>query len=295
LPSALPIWLTLSMGLVSLWAPLFNGLLQGAQNFLWIGWKEMVNGAGRLLATYVIVFHVSATAVGVLSAALLALLASLVILVWQSRGVWLAPSARFDWSDWGRRLIGLTLGFGAFLFMMSADAVILRAHFSETEIAPYNGAGTLARAIVTFTAPLAAVMFPKIVHSLVHAQRTDAHKLTLLGAAVLSTGAAIGLSLLAPLVLSVGFRPSFASSAPLLPGYAWAMVPLALANVLISDLMARSRFVASPWLALVAAGYGVTLAFHHETFQQVILILGGFNTLLMVVAAGFTWQRRAGK
>ncbi len=287
-----PLWLTLGMGLLSLWAPLLNGLLQGGQNFKWIGWKEIINGAGRLLATFVLVYHLSATAIGGLSAALLALVASLAILAWQSRAVWLGAPAKFDWSDWGRRLVGLTLGFGAFLFMMSADAVILRAHFTDDQIGPYNGAGTLARAIVTFTAPLAAVMFPKIVHSLVHSQRTDAHKLTLIGAGVLAILAAIGLSLLAPMVLQFGFRPSFVSSAPLLPWYAWAMVPLALSNVLISDLMARSRFVASPWLALVAVAYGVTLAFHHKSFEQVILILGCFNTLLLAVAAAFTWQRR---
>jgi len=130
------------------------------------------------------------------------------------------------------------------------------------------------------------------VHSLVHSQRTDAHKLTLYGAGLLAVLAAIGLSVVAPLVLRWGFRPSFVSSAPLLPWYAWAMVPLALANVVISDLMARSRFVASPWLALVACGYGVALSFNHESFKQVILILGGFNTLLLLVAGAFVWGGR---
>mgnify|MGYP000870933792 CR=1 FL=1 len=295
LESPAAIWLTLLMGLVALWAPLLNGLLQGAQNFLWIGWKEIANGLGRLIGTYVIVYHVSATALGALTAAMLALFVSLILLLWQCRSVLLGQAESFDWIEWRRRWVGLTLGFGAFLFMMSADAVILKAHFTDDRLAPYNGAGTLARAIVTFTAPLAAVMFPKIVHSLVHAQRTDALKLTFVGAALLSVLAATGLSILAPLALGLGIRPSFASSAPLLPWYAWAMVPLALANVLISDLMARSRFVASPWLALVAVGYGVTLMFHHESFKQVILILGSFNTLLFVVAAFFTWQRRASK
>lgn len=295
LKSLWSIWLTLIMGFVGLCIPLLNGLLQGAQNFLWIGWKEIANGLGRVVFTYLIVYHFSATAVGALAAALMAFTASLLLLFWQSRELVLGPSARFDWSDWRKRLVGLSLGFGAFLFMMSADAVILRSHFSGEEMAPYNGAGTLARAIVTFTAPLAAVMFPKVVHSLVHSQKTDAHKLTFVGAGILSVLAASALSLLAPLALGMGIRPSFASFAPLLPWYAWAMVPLALANVLISDLMARSRFAASPWLALVAAGYGITLWCYHPSFKQVILILGGFNLLLMLVAGAFVWARRSGK
>src|ERR1700692_2869185 len=32
------LWLTVVVGLVMLWLPLFQGLLQGRQNFMWLGW-----------------------------------------------------------------------------------------------------------------------------------------------------------------------------------------------------------------------------------------------------------------
>jgi O-antigen/teichoic acid export membrane protein len=294
LSSPLLLWLTLAIGLMSLWIPMFLGLLQGRQNFLWMGWTTMFNGAGRVVFCYLIVLALSASALGMMHGVLLGLGGTLLLAGWHSREVWAGPVAAFHWGDWLRRLTLLTLGFGSFLFLFSADVILIKAHFPAAEMDAYVAAGTLARAIVTFTAPLAVVMFPKIVQSVAHGRQTDTLKLTLLGALVLGATAAIGLTLIAPLVFRFVF-PAHVAIVPLMPWYAWAMVPLVLANVLINDLMARSRFVASPWLALVAAGYGVTLAFHHDSFKQVILILGGFNTLLLLVAACFTWQRRTSK
>jgi len=42
--------------------------------------------------------------------------------------------------------------------------------------------------------------------------------------------------------------PDKIAAAPLVPWYAWALVPLTLANVLIQNLLARGRFAAMPWL-----------------------------------------------
>lgn len=287
------LWLTMLMGLLSLWLPMLMGLLQGRQNFFWMGWTTIFNGIGRVAFSYLVVFTVSASALGVMVGALMGLLGTFLIAAWESRSVWAGQIAAFHWGDWLRRLAMLTLGYGAFLFAFSADVVLIKAHFNKEAMDGYVAAGTLARAIVTFTAPLAAVMFPKIVLSVVHDRKTDSLQLTFLGALILGCAAAIGLTLVGPLVFRFVFPAAYAGMLPLLPWFAWSMVPLSLANVLINDLMARSRFVASPWLALVAIGYGVTLVFHHDSFKQVILILGGFNLLLLLVAAYFTWQRRA--
>ncbi|MCX6923970.1 MAG: hypothetical protein NT154_12295, partial [Verrucomicrobia bacterium] len=46
-PAAL--WITVVLGLVMLWLPIAFGVLQGRQNFLWLGWAAVCNGAGRVL------------------------------------------------------------------------------------------------------------------------------------------------------------------------------------------------------------------------------------------------------
>lgn len=295
LPNAWPLWITLSISLLSLGLPVLVGILQGRQNFKWMGWVAIANGGGRLVFSYLIVFFIAATSVGIMAGALIGVIVSFAVAFWQTRSSLMGPGeSGFGWRAWLARLAWLTLGYGGIFFMMSADVVIIRSSFSDEQFAPYIGAGVIARAIVQFTAPLAAVMFPKIVQSIVHTQKSDSLQLTLVGTLILGVCAAAGLMVVSPIVIKLGFKPSFASIAPLLPWYAWAMVPLALANVLISDLMARSRFVASPWLALVAAGYGITLWFYHPSFKQVILVLGGFNMLLTLVAGAFVWARRSG-
>ena len=40
------LWITLLVVLLSFWLPLFWGVLQGQQNFFWLGWSNIFNGAG---------------------------------------------------------------------------------------------------------------------------------------------------------------------------------------------------------------------------------------------------------
>jgi hypothetical protein len=75
----------------------------------------------------------------------------------------------------------------------------------------------------------------------------------------------------------------------LLPWFAWSMLPLSLANVLVNNLLARSEFRAVPWLVLVAAGYGIALSLFHDSFLTIIKMIGLFSSLMMLVAGVFTW------
>ena len=43
----------------------------------------------------------------------------------------------------------------------------------------------------------------------------------------------------------------------MVPWFAWCLVPLSLANVLINNVLARERYAAVPWLVAVAIGYGI--------------------------------------
>jgi O-antigen/teichoic acid export membrane protein len=288
-PAAL--WVTVLVALGCLWFPLFCGLLQGQQNFLWLGWAIILNGAGRLAAVAVIVLLLQGHAAGILTGAFIGILASLGICVWQSRGIWRGRAAAFDWRGLLRQVVPLALGFGACQFVFSADPIFVQSYFDKEQTGPYVAVGTLARALVMFTAPLAAVMFPKIVRSAALKQKSNLMLLTLLVTAGLVGGAALSLSLIGPWLIKFVFQKSFVEAAPLLPWFAWSMVPLALANVLVNNLLARSQFGVVPWLLAVAVGYGVALTFFHDTFLTVIQTLGLFNLLLLLVAAWFTWRK----
>jgi O-antigen/teichoic acid export membrane protein len=299
-PAAL--WVTALIGLCSMWLPINLGVLQGRQDFLWLGWAVILNGAGRFLSITVIVLLLGGCAAGAMTGALIGVLVAMGIAVWHARDVWLGPQAPFDWRAWFARVLPLTLGLGASMFMMSADTIVVQSLFDRKDTGLYNAAGMIGRALVFLTAPLMTVMFPKVARSAMHAEKTSVLGQALGATTLLGGLAALGCTILPTLPLRLVYRdPTFLQIAPLVPWFAWCMLPLTLANVLINSLLARLHYCAVPWLALVAAGYGLTLLLLSPTllkveqaqaFRLVVQVLGGFGLLLVAVAAWFTWRPR---
>jgi hypothetical protein len=48
LGSPASLWLSVAVAFAMLWLPIFQGLLQGRQNFLWLGWVFIFNGYRRV-------------------------------------------------------------------------------------------------------------------------------------------------------------------------------------------------------------------------------------------------------
>ena len=286
------LWVTMVIGLASLWLPICMGLLQGRQDFLWLGWAMIANGVGRFAAMCVIVLLLGGLAAGAMVAVFLGTAAAALIAFWHNRHYWRLKPQPVIWRHWFKRVVPLTLGLGASTFMLSADMIFVQ-HFFDNQTAFYAAAGMIGRALVFFTQPMAAVMFPKIVQSVARAEKTDvlAHAL---GVTALAGGAAaIGCTLFPSLPLRIVYDKSFLDVAtPLVPWFAWCMLPLTLATVLLNGLLARAQYRAVPWLVAVAIGYGLALYYRHETFRMVIQTLGIFSLLLLGVCAWFTWGRK---
>jgi len=287
------LWITLAVVLLSVWLPIFWGALQGLQNFLWLGWSMMLNGVGRLTAAALAVMAFGAYAAGMMTGVLLGLAVAVAIGIWQTRALWLGPSLPFDWRSLLRQVIPLLLGFGAFQFLFTADTMFVKAYFDEDIAGFYVAAGTLSRALMWLVGPLAAVMFPRIVHSVAKAEKSDLMGLVLLGTGILAVMGALGLSVLGPWIVRFVSGEKFVQvAASLLPWYAGAMVPLALANVLLNNLLARSFFRVVPALCVLATAYGFALTRFHDTPVVVLQTLAVFNLALLGVCAWFTWGSR---
>ena len=287
------IWLTLPVLLFTAWLPMFYGMMQGQQNFLWMGWSMLVQGVGRLAiaAFAVLVLHLYAS--GMVLGILGGLAVSLGLAIWPTRALWLSAPQSFEWRGVLRQIIPLTFGFGAYQFLLTADTMLVRACFSGNVSAFYGSAGTLARASMWLVGPLAAVMFPKIVHAKAKGEQSDLLGIVLIGTLFFAAGGATGLWILGPWVVPFMFKPSYVQAAAvLLPWYAWAVVPLALANVLLNNLLARSLFKVVPALCVLAVGYAVALTRLHDTPVMVIQTLGACNLLLLVICAWYTWQTK---
>jgi O-antigen/teichoic acid export membrane protein len=169
----------------------------------------------------------------------------------------------------------------------------VKAYFAEDESGFYIGAGTLSRALLWLVLPLATVMFPKIVHSAARSEKSNLLGLVLAGTGILAACGALGLTILGPWIIKFVFKESFVKvAAAVLPWYAWAMVPLSLANALVNNLLARSQFAIVPVLVLLAALYGFALTQFHDSLVTVLKTLGIFNLLLLAACAWFTWKSR---
>ena len=290
------IWLTLPVLLFTAWLPMFSGVLQGQQNFLCLGWSGIANGVGRvaIAAFAVLVLHYSAA--GMVSGILAGLTIALVIAIWPTRSFWLPSPQAFEWRSLLRQIIPLTLGFGAYQFMLTADTMLVRGCFSETDSAYYVSAGTLSRASMWLVGPLAAVMFPKIVHAKAKAESSDLMGVVLTGTVILAAGGAIGLWVLGPWAVSFMFPKDFVQGTSiLLPWYAWAVVPLAVANALLNNLLARSLFKVVPALCVLVGIYVFALTRFHDTPVMVVQTLGACNLLLLAVCAYYTWGVKQSK
>ena len=290
-PAAL--WLTVAWVLWVLWLFIFVGVMQGRQNFLWMGWCKILEGVLRLVAVGVIVLWLGGQAAGAATGVLIALAGTAAIGAWQTRAIWLGPGEPVRWGDWIRRVLPLIFGPGAVLFMMSLDMIVVRKFFPQEDTGYYAAAGMIGRAVMFLTAPMTAVMFPKIVASAARSEKSNAMMLALGATALLGAGAGLFCTFFPSLPLRVVFDPTYLKVAtPLVPWFGWCMLPLTLSTVLVNNLVAREIYRAVPWLWLVALGYGVALLRFHGSLLQVVQILGGFGLLLVAVALWFTMRAK---
>jgi len=289
--------------LAVVWLPTFKGVLQGQHRFAPLGWLQIMEGALRLGIFFLLVLGPKLGAAGGLWAACAGSFFTLACALWLTRDVWCAKvTAAFSWKEWLSRGAPLTLSIGAYVCMSSLDRVFTKSlHLDPVPVKLYNNAMLVGFAIVQFIAPITSVMFPTIVRNLALSKKTDALLLTLVVTGIFACLAAVGCTLFPRLPLAVLHFDS--KAAPLVPWFAWALLPLTLANVLIQNLMARSRFVAAKWLILVPVLYGLTLMAIRpallrmpevfSAFKAIIQTLGCFNLLLFAVAAWFTWRKTA--
>src|SRR4051812_16738373 len=77
--------MTVVIGLVAMWFPIMMGLLQGHQNFLWLGWAAIFNGVGRFVAICIIVLLIGGYAAGGMLAVFFGTVTATLLGAWHNR------------------------------------------------------------------------------------------------------------------------------------------------------------------------------------------------------------------
>jgi O-antigen/teichoic acid export membrane protein len=287
---ATSLWVTFLIVLFALWLPMFWGMLQGQQNFLWLGWTMMTNGMGRVSMAAIAVIALHWEAAGMMTGVLMGYVIAVGFAAWQTRSLWLASPKSFDWSGLLRQVVPLLIAFVGFQILFTADTILVKSYFTAAEEDFYVGAGTLSRALLWLVLPLASVMFPRLVHSAAKSEKSNLMGMVLLGTAVLSILGSLSLSLLGPFVTKLVFTKTVAAKvSSLLPWYSAAMVPLALSNVLLNQLLSRpdSKWMLALFVLIAAVGYLFAITQFHTSLIMVLKVMGIANIVLLAICAVF--------
>ncbi len=300
-----PLTLYFSIGLVlsQLWLVMARGILQGKQNFFGLGWTLILDGFVRITALIAIVLVFRGQSAGAMLAAVIGQGLALAFGLYWIRDVLCGPGEKFPVNDWLVQLLPLMGGTGGVMLLSSFDVPFIQATFEAGQRKLYMAGQNIGFALFQFTAPLAMVMFPKIVQSVAKAEKSDALKLTLISTAIMGGLAAIASSLLPWLPLRVLYfkSPEMWQAAPLVAGFVWCMLLLTMANVVVGGLLARKRYAFIPWIMLLAAAYVFTMIQlrpwlpqldSFEAYRMIIRTMTAFNGAALVLAIWFAWGRK---
>jgi O-antigen/teichoic acid export membrane protein len=286
---ATALWIMLPFLLITMLMPVFSGLLQGRQNFLWLGWTGIISFGIRFGVAALAVLALGAGVSGLMSGVLAGGVIALGLALWQTGETWRTPPRPSDWRAVLKETFPLMIGFAAFQFLFSADVLFAKAYFGKEEVGFYNSAGTLSRALMWAVGPLSTVMFPKLVRSHARSENTGLMGVVLAGTAVLSITGAVCLSLVGPWVVQFVFGAQYVRLAShVLPWYAAAMVPLTLANVLLNNLLAKNDHRIIPVLPVIALLYVLGMTQLHGSMVRLLQAFGVSNLLLLGACAWFS-------
>lgn len=235
------LYVTVAVLLLTLWMPVFSGILQGAQRFVAMGAATLLNGGGRLCGAAIAVIAFGAQAAGMMTGVLIGLALALSFSMWTCRALWARPAPACDWRALVRQVLPPALGFGAFLVMMSVDMLYARMRFSAEDSGYFASTGTLSRALLWALLPISIVLFSRVGYSTASGRSEHSLLPALLLTGTLLTAAAFALGRFGTSLAGWVWGEQYLTPVTsLLPWYAAAMVPLGMANVLLTFLLAKA-------------------------------------------------------
>jgi O-antigen/teichoic acid export membrane protein len=279
--------------LVTLLQPMLAGVLQGRQDFLWFGWVTILGSLGRFAGVALLITLLGGKAIWAMSGVLVGVTAALGVAFWRTRDIWKISPGEFAWTPFLQKIGPLTVALGATTVIFSQDSLIALKFLTEDESGLYNAAGAVGRALVYLTAVITSVMFPRIAREAALATNSGTLMLSVGATLLMGTVAATASTLLPELPIRLIQGAGYVAAAPLVPWFAWCLLPLTLASTLLNNLLARARYAVILPLVLVATGYWLALRQFHRSPREIIATMGVAATAALLVTAAFSiWESR---
>jgi hypothetical protein len=278
--------------------PVFVGLLQGSQRFVWMSLAWEGWGLLRLALALALISLFGATATAGLAAQSCALAVGLCVALWGTARMFSGGGTSSGPRERTGPYFLLAVGsLGAFSVLTYADTALVKHFFAEPRLyGPYARASQLARMVFYLTLPVAAAMFPKAVS---RTGRRAGHGALLLRAVALAglvAGAGVvAVFLSGPLLYGVLFKEPHPSAADLelMRTLVAAMAALSMAGLLLYFELAQNSFAAAGVVAACAAVFLGGAWFMHPTPLAVARWLAAATLAAAAGCAGVVaWQSR---
>lgn len=293
-PSSASVVIVGLIAFVGLLSPFLGGALTGSRRFGWSVASGIGTGASRLLLATVVAL-LGGGVTWMLGTVAGGTVIGLMIAWWPLRQMYrtnttdttkLPKASAVQNYFWA-----VLLGQIALFLMINADMILMPRFLVGDELAAYGKAAQLSRAVFYLPLPIIGAMFPRAV--------TSNNPRLLLGplvfALIVCVGAATAMTAWPTLPMRLIYKVSDPLHLTLTRWYVWAVIPLALINLIAPYLWARHEAVRALWLIPVMVGYLLLLYCFHATPQQIILCLLAGGLAALAVLGWLTWHVLASK
>jgi len=289
-PSLVPVLLLGTAAFFSLLGPVNTAMLQGLQDYKWLGITMALSGPARL------VFSVLPVLAGFgINGAVGGLVATGIFAWWityaplkkhittpgdEERGGHLAFS----------RVMPIFAANLAFAVMTQADIVLVNRYFLPHEAGVYASAAILGRAVMYIPGSIVLAMFPMV--SETKALNTSGRHLlfkSLLATSFFSGGGALLFYLFPEWIIGTFFGAGYLEAASLLKYFGLAMLPMAFLLVFMNYFVAREKNVFSYIMAVCAVLEIAAMHLYHSTPLDIVKALSAAGVLALLTGIAAQW------
>jgi len=281
-------WLALALVVSSLVLAVVRAALQGLHRFTILGSSVIAEGIGRVVFATAMVFRGQEVA-GALRGSFYGALVGMGVAAFGLFGLGPAEGSGSEGpkQGWMPRLVELgtdTLALGLFSLLCFLDLFAAKHHWSDAAAADYSRMALVAKSFLYAGSALVLVLLPAV--SAARAKGRDPRPLLIkflaAHAALLLAGLAAVWALTPWIIhLLCGPQAAFADLAPMVRWYSLAVVPLALAQLVLLYHLALGHRLPVLLLALVTGAYYLALESFHASPGQLVACLGAASGLAL--------------
>lgn len=267
--------------------PISVGTFQGLMQFWRLGIVNVVSPIVRLILGIILVL-IGYKLEGAIGALLIGNLAAIAYGFWAIRkrfitngqkDVALGRSKAFRY---GVPIFIVTL---CMTLLTNIDMIMIKHYFSSYESGVYGAAVIFGRAIFYFPYAIVMAMFPLVTEA--NVLNNDVYmslRKALLYSSVLCGAGVAGIFVFPELITKIFFGSRFLPALPYIKLMCLAMFPLCLLNVVANFNLAVGKAKISVWsMILGSISEIVLITIYHQTIYQVLYILFGVGTVLIII------------